>query len=468
MTIGMYEPHNPLHAVDSYKLSHFLQYPPHTKRVYSYLESRGGKWPRTVFFGLQPILKTYFQFRVTEQMVRKRAARAEKHGVPFPEAGWLRIVNKHDGYMPLSIQAVPEGSVIPVHNALMTIENTDPELPWLTTWIETLTQRIWYPITVATLSWHAKQIIKQELLRTSDVPIDLILPSRLHDFGARGTSSGESAAIGGSAHLVNFAGTDNMEALDYVAEFYGEDMAGFSIPASEHSTMTAWGRSGETDAYRNMVEKFSKPGSYYATVSDSYNLWTAINDIWGGTLRDAVLGGGGTLVIRPDSGHPPTVVVKALGMMSERFGFTENSKGFKVINSAVRLIQGDGVSIESIPEILSAVAHAGFSTENLALGMGGGLLQKMDRDTQKFAIKASAVDINGTWRGIGKDPITDHGKRSKMGRLALIREHDKYETVGEDDNHWRNMMRPVYRNGQILKEYSFTEVREQANREAMD
>ncbi len=466
---GDYVPHNPLTAVDSYKMSMSVQYPPHTRKVYSYIESRGGQWPRTLFFGLQHALKTYLSTRVTEQMVRTAASRAKMHGLPFPEEGWMRVVNQHGGYIPVSIRAVPEGSVIPVRNALAVVENTDEELFWMTTWIETLLLRaVWYPTTVATKSWHAKQIIKQHLIRTSDTPLDQVLPFRLHDFGARGVSSGESAAIGGAAHLVNFMGTDTIEALDFVAEYYGEKMAGFSIPAAEHSTMTAWGRSGETDAYRNMLDQFAKPGALVAVVSDSYDIWHAISNIWGGTLRERVMQSGATVVVRPDSGHPATIVVKALEGLAEKFGSTNNSKGYKVLHPSVRLIQGDGIDDSSIPEILNAVAHAGFSTENLAMGMGGALLQKLDRDTLKFAMKASAVDINGTWRYIGKNPITDPGKVSKQGRLALIRENGKYETVAESGNHWRDLMQPVYRNGRILKEYSFSEVRERSNQEAMD
>ena len=128
--------------------------------------------------------------------------------------------------------------------------------------------RVWYPTTVSTVSWHIKQLIRRYLEETSDDP-GAELPFKLHDFGAREVSSYESAAIGGLAHLVNFKGTANVSALLAGRNYYGEPMAGFSIPAAEHSTITAWGRDGEEAAYRNMIRTFGKPGGVFACVSDS-------------------------------------------------------------------------------------------------------------------------------------------------------------------------------------------------------
>jgi nicotinamide phosphoribosyltransferase len=210
----------------------------------------------------------------------------------------------------------------------MTVESTDARVPWMTSWIETALMRIWYPISVATQSWMIKKIIHRYLEETSDDP-EAELPFKLHDFGSRGVSSQESAAIGGAAHLVNFTGSDTVAGIWLANQIYHHPMAGFSIPAAEHSTMTAWGREGEVDAYRNMLDRFARPGSVVAVVSDSWDLWNALENIWGGTLREAVISSGATVVIRPDSGHPATVVLRALKILEERFGVTTNSKGFK-------------------------------------------------------------------------------------------------------------------------------------------
>ena len=290
---------------DSYKASHFLQYPPGTTRLLGYFESRGGLYGETVFFGLQYLLEEYLSRRVTDADVTEAAAFFAAHGLPFPEEGWRYIARDLDGRLPVRIRAVPEGSVVPVRNALMTVESTDERVPWIVSWLETQLVRLWYPLTVATLSWHIKRRIFEYLARTSDDPLGE-LPYKLHDFGARGVSSAESAGIGGMAHLVNFRGSDTVEGVMFARRYYGAEMAGVSIPAAEHSTVTAWGRERERDAYRNFVERFLGPGKYpiAACVSDSYDLWNAIETIWCEDLRDLIEASGSTLVIRPDSGDP--------------------------------------------------------------------------------------------------------------------------------------------------------------------
>jgi len=456
---------NPILNTDSYKASHYLQYPPGTTRVFSYVESRGGAWDRTLFFGLQAILKQEFLTPVTRAHVEEARELLAPHGVPFNEAGWLRLIDRHGGYLPLDIRAAPEGSVIPVHNAMMSVVNTDPEFFWLTSYVETALLRVWYPVTVATISWHVRQSIKAALEQTADDP-QAELPFKLQDFGARGVSSYESAALGGLAHLVSFKGTDTLAALLAARNLYHEPMAGFSIPAAEHSTITAWGRDGEVDAYANMVAQFGKKGKIFACVSDSYDIFAAVEKMWGEALREKVVESGATLVVRPDSGDPETIVAKTLELLAARFGFDVNSKGYKVLRH-VRVIQGDGVNPESIKAMLARIVRDGFSTENVAFGMGGALLQRLDRDTQKFAYKASAAEIGGAWRDVYKDPVTDHGKRSKRGLLGLVNDGG-YRTVAVDAERFEpagggvNLLRPVYRDGELLVDEALSVIRERA------
>ncbi|HET7358780.1 MAG TPA: nicotinate phosphoribosyltransferase, partial [Rhodanobacteraceae bacterium] len=298
---------NLLLNTDSYKASHWLQYPPGTEATFLYLESRGGRHDRTLFFGLQAILKRYLSRPITGADIDAARAVLGAHGEPFNEAGWRHILEHHGGTMPVRIRAVPEGAVVPTHQALMTVESTDPRAFWLPSYLETLLLRVWYPITVATLSWYVRQTIRQFLERTSD-DVDGQLPFKLHDFGSRGVSSLESAAIGGAAHLVNFQGTDTLAALGLAREYYHEPMAALSIPAAEHSTITAWGREREVDAYRNMLHHFAKPGALVSVVSDSYDIYHAIGELWGKALRREVIASGAIVVIRPDSGEPVDVV----------------------------------------------------------------------------------------------------------------------------------------------------------------
>ncbi len=445
--------------VDSYKASHWLQYPPRTTGLYAYVESRGGRYPETLFFGLQYILKRYLSQPLQAWMITEAAEMFAAHGVPFNQPGWELILNRWDGRLPIRIKAVPEGLVIPTHNVLMTIESTDPEAFWLVSWLETLLMRVWYPITVATQSWQLKRLIYDSLARTATDP-QAEIGFKLHDFGARGVSSCESAGIGGLAHLVNFLGTDTVQALVYGRDFYDCPMAGYSIPAAEHSTITAWGREAEVDAYRNMIQQFARPGSLVAVVSDSYDLWHAIDHLWGDQLRQQVIESGATVIIRPDSGNPLEVVPQALEKLAARFSCEVNPKGYRVLNS-VRLIQGDGVNPESIAAILAKTEALGFSTSNLAFGMGGGLLQKLNRDTQKFAMKCSEVIVANQARAIAKTPITDPGKTSKRGRLALVKTATGYETIPWSPD-GPDLLELVYENGELSRDESLGVIRQRA------
>jgi nicotinamide phosphoribosyltransferase len=446
---------------DSYKASHWLQYPPGMDGMFSYVESRGGLYERTVFFGLQSILKEYLTHAVTHAEIEEAGLIFAAHGEPFNEAGWRYVVNSLGGRLPVSIRAVPEGSVIPTHNVLATVESTDANCFWLASYIETLLLRLWYPTTVASISWHIKQLIRSHLERTSDDPAGQ-LPFKLHDFGSRGVSSLESAALGGMAHLVNFKGTDTVAALLAANRYYGEPMAGFSIPAAEHSTITAWGRDGEEAAYRNMIARYGKPGAIFACVSDSYDVYGAIEKLWAGSLKRAVIESGATLVVRPDSGDPPDVVERCARLLDQGFGSTLNRKGYKVLEH-VRLIQGDGINEKSIAAILARLTTAGFATDNIAFGMGGGLLQQVNRDTQKFAMKCSAARLNGTWNDVYKDPATDPGKASKKGRLDLYRQSSdgSYVTcrLGDRPADRPSELVEVFRDGEITREWTFAEVR---------
>lgn len=447
---------------DSYKGSHWLQYPPRTTSMFSYLESRGGKYTHTVFFGLQYYLKTYLQgCVVTVDQVNEAKEFFEKHGEPFNYDGWMYIAKDLKGKLPIRINAVPEGLVVPTHNVLMTVESTDPKVFWIVSWLETLLMRIWYPITVATVSYHIKQLAKSYLERTHDNLTDLDF--YLHDFGSRGVSSQESAAIGGAAHLVNFLGSDTLAGVDCANSLYGTrvGMAGYSIPAAEHSTMTMWGRDREVDAYRNMIRQYGKPGSIFAVVSDSYDLYNAIENIWGKELKTEVLNCGATLVIRPDSGHPATVVLKALQLLEQQFGASYNTKMFKLINS-VRVIQGDGVNEESIREVLETMKDNGYSAANVKFGMGGALLQQVNRDILKFAFKCSSAVVDGKEIDVYKDPVTDPGKRSKRGKLNLVYLGGQYRTTN-DMNSIGTVLKTVFENGEIKKSYTLDEVRHNSN-----
>jgi nicotinamide phosphoribosyltransferase len=445
---------------DSYKGSHYKQYPPGTEGVYSYFESRGGRWSDIVFFGLQYYLKRYL---AGEQVTAAKIDEAEAifakhfgHTSFFNRAGWEHILNAHQGRLPVWIKAVPEGSVVPNRNVLMTIENTDPRCYWLTNYLETLLVQVWYGSTVATQSREMKKVLLHYLEETGDPSL---ADFKMHDFGFRGVSSVEAAGVGGAAHLVSFRGTDTMAGLLVARDFYGCEMAGFSIPAAEHSTITSWGREHETEAYENMLDQF--PHGAVAVVSDSYDIFRACREIWGGALRAKVLQRDGLLVIRPDSGEPTRIVPEVLDILGERFGQEANAKGYKVLHPRVRIIQGDGIDFDTLTAILEAMKAKKWSADNIAFGSGGGLLQKLHRDTLKFAFKCSSATVASAERDVFKEPITDNGKRSKAGRMKLVRTTGGYATIpahadGED------LLVEVFRDGVVLRDWSFADIRARA------
>jgi nicotinamide phosphoribosyltransferase len=424
---------------DSYKTSHYKQYPPKTQTVYSYFEARSGaKYPYVVFYGLQYYLKRYLAGQVvTEHKINKAKKFIDQHmgeGL-FNEEGWRHILDVHNGNLPVEICAVDEGKKSNISEPLITIQNTDPKCYWLTNYLETLLVQVWYPTTVATISNYVKSIILKSLEETGD---PTLIDFKLHDFGFRGVSSVESAGLGGSAHLINFKGTDTMEAINFIQEWYGTDeMPGFSIPASEHSTITSWGQENEIKAFENMINSY--PFGPVACVSDSYDIYRACSDYWGTQLKDKIISRDGFLVVRPDSGDPEEVVVKCLSILADKFGAPVNNKGFRVLDPHVRLIQGDGCTPDSIEKILLKMKTKRFSADNVAFGMGGGLLQKLDRDTQRFAFKCSAIEIDGNWRDVYKSPVTDSTKNSKSGRFSGLK--------------------TVFKNGMVWQPVDFSEVR---------
>ncbi|QIV94116.1 nicotinate phosphoribosyltransferase [Allofrancisella frigidaquae] len=465
---------NILLMTDSYKHSHPFQYPKDTNYLHFYLESRGANnaslGSQTKFFGLQYYIKKYLSKPITIDMVDEAENILNAHGLPFHRQGFEKVIRKYSGFLPIRIRAVKEGSVVPVHNVLMTIESTDEELFWLPGFLETLLLKVWYPTTVATVSFNIKKLIKKYLLETAD-SLDK-LGFMLHDFGYRGVSSEESAGIGSAAHLVNFLGTDTLAALQFCKQYYYDNMAGFSIPASEHSTMTSWGEGShcEYHAFKNMIEQFGDNSVLYACVSDSWDFKQAIKS-WV-ALKDKVNAQKANLVIRPDSGDAVKNIIYALEELEKGYGSTVNSKGYKVINK-VSLIQGDGVNIQLIDRVLSLMKEKGYSAENIAFGMGGALLQgnfesSVNRDSFKFAIKCSAIKRENNVIGVLKNPSTDPAKKSKKGRLDLIKNTDgKYETIHLDENYQLGQYHPdsqlltYYENGRIILEQTLAEIRAQ-------
>jgi nicotinamide phosphoribosyltransferase len=466
--------HNLIYTLDSYKQLHDVMYPEGTEYVYSYFEARkGSEYEHTIFFGLQYILKHWLEgVVITKEMIDEAEPLLKEHfkfcGNVWNRAKWDYIVENHEGRLPVMINAVEEGSKISINNVLMTIVNTDKNCFWLTNALETLLQHVWYTSTVATRSNRIIEFIKKEFKKTVDNDQQWLAEFFLHDFGQRGVSCMEQAGIGGMAHLINSKGTDTDMAIPYAIQYYKAKMDGlcYSVPASEHSIATALGKEGEFEITKRLCKMF--PKGILSVVSDSYDIENAIK-IYCTDLKNDILARDGKFVVRPDSPRfngdtPANQIVWIANELGKGFGFTQNSKGYKVLNPKVGIIYGDGLKEKEIFDAVRGLIQAGWAASNCVFGQGGGLLQKLDRDTCRFAFKSSAQCRDGTWHDIYKEP-TDKSKASKKGKLKLVLQVGSHGsapvTVGYSDPR-KDLLETVFLNGEITKEIDFDTVRKNA------
>ncbi|KAJ3124614.1 hypothetical protein HK100_011181 [Physocladia obscura] len=432
--------HLPFHILtDSYKTTHPDLYPEAQKMV-AYSEFRqpyngDTEDARIVLYGIRYIIDAYLNKPWTQSDLDKAVLFFKTHRssldsttphapFPFPQHLFQKIIDNHGGYFPIKIEALPEGSVIYPHTPVFQITAVG-EFSRLVTYVETLLTQVWYPSTVATLSRRCKDAIESYFVKSVDEDAFGILESRLHDFGFRGCTSVEQSVIGGSAHLLNFTGTDTMSAAYYVQFELNEGKPiASSIPATEHSIMTSYRT--ERAAILKLIEMYGS--GFVACVMDSYDYTNALQNVLPAVATEKI-GKGGFLILRPDSGNPVDVVLEGLRAADQVFGHTVNSKGFKVINGC-SVIQGDGIGYKIIKEILQAVYDNKYSAQNVAFGMGGGLLQKVNRDTMSFATKLSHITYeDGTKKDVMKMPKTDFGKFSLPGELVVSKDKNNKTTL---------------------------------------
>jgi nicotinamide phosphoribosyltransferase len=457
---------NTILLADAYKYTHYLQFPKNTTNMAAYTESRGSDYDFIDYtrpFGLQGFIKDYLEGVVIEEWMIDEAVEllGEVFGTHeyFNEQGFRNLLDKYKGRLPISIKSVKEGIRLPLKNVQVWTESTDPEFAWLVPWIETMLLRAtWYPQTVCTISSAIKDI-ERNFSHICGCPTN---PFFLIDFGARGVSSHESAELGGAAHLVNYLGSDTVEGVRWAKHNYGKSATGYSVFATEHSSTTIYLREGEEEAYKRFLTVVPKD-KIVSIVSDSYDIEYAIKHIFGIKLRDIILSRDAPTVIRPDSGDPVETSLNILNWLWDIFGGTINDKGFKVINPNIRVLWGDGVNILSISKILNNIVKHGFSIENIFFGMGGKLLQGVNRDTFRFASKLCWAVVDGEERDVYKDPVGDTSKKSKKGRLKLIIKDGAYQTVREHEHpDCENQLIPFFLNGDVLVNQTFQEVRDNA------
>lgn len=454
--------------LDSYKFSHPFAYPEGIEGMSSYGEARVDSRDIVIPLGIQLLNKRYLTQRITSADIDAAEAFTEAHfgRKLFARAAWEKVVSVYGGALPLIIRAVPEGTVLRGRLPIYNVTCLDKDLAWMSAGFETMIQRsVWYPTTIATMDYA----IKKEIKRYYDLSCDdmSLLPFSLHDFGGRGVTCAEQAEIGGLAHTANFMGSDTVEGILAANFYYKIAMAAFSVYATEHSIECSWG--GGTDeaiAYiKHQIMQAKALGlPLVSIVLDGYNVYREA-ELCCTVLADFIKESGVKVVFRPDSGDMMEVVPRILALQEKAFGYELTSKGYKAIKY-VGVIQGDGVDHLAIKNLLgNVVVGRGYAASCVIFGSGGALLQKVNRDTLKFAQKASAILVNGEWKGVAKDPVTDSGKKSKEGVLTTVRSKITGELMaarldqGPLDSEWEDIMQLVYYQGELYNEVTMDEIR---------
>lgn len=479
---------NPILFTDGYKVDHRSQYPTGTTLVYANLTPRKSRMPgveSVVFFGLQYAIRHYlldefnlhFFAQPKERVLAQYKRRIETYLGPGAIT-YEHIEALHDlGYMPLEIRALPEGTRVPMRVPMFTIHNTLPEFFWLTNFLETLlSAALWLPCTSATTAAEYRKMLQGYAEQTGSDPA--FVDWQGHDFSFRGMGGVEAAMLSGAAHLLSFAGTDSIPAIDFLETYYGADadkeLVGGSVPATEHSVMCMGTQDGEIGTFRRLIEEVY-PRGIVSIVSDTWDFWQVIDEFLP-LLKPSILRRDGKVVIRPDSGDPVHIICGdpdapvgspehkgAVECLWDTFGGSVTDKGFKLLDPHIGVIYGDSITLARCQAICEGLIAKGFSPGNVVFGIGAFTYQYVTRDTFGFAMKATYGEVNGEGRAIFKEPKTDDGtKRSARGLLRVDRDAEG-ELVLKDNCTWEEakggLLEPVFRDGQFLKEWTLAEVR---------
>lgn len=480
---------------DFYKLAHREQYPEGTEYIYSTLTPRSNKYfpvaNEVVVFSIQAFAKKYLIGFFNDHFFNRPKAEVVAEykrfikfamGVENPDS--THIEELHDlGYLPIKLRALKEGTLAPIKTPVLTIENTHPKFFWLTNYLETImSNEIWLGMTSATIAFQYRKLLNEAAMRTVGNTEGVGFQG--HDFSMRGMSSLESSMASGAGHLLSFTGTDTIPAIFYLEEYYNanieNELVGVSIPATEHSVMSA-----NTDAdSRDEFEMFKRlatevyPTGFFSVVSDTYDFWKVVGEILP-RLKKEIMERDGRMVIRPDSGDPVLILcgdpeaedeLVRKGLIEalwDIFGGTITEKGFKLLDTHIGAIYGDSITLERAKAIIERLEEKGFASTNVVFGIGSYTYQYNTRDTFGFAMKATHAVINGEERLLFKDPKTDDGtKRSQRGRVVVGRNAlgnivyvDGLDIADQGLYSSIDMLEEVFVDGKLVRNESLAEIR---------
>ncbi|NOW84247.1 nicotinamide phosphoribosyltransferase [Clostridium beijerinckii] len=486
---------DPLLLTDFYKTIHHMCYAPGLTKLVSYWTprmSRKENMNKVVMFGLQSFIKKYLIeyfnenfFAIPKDEIISEYKRVISRTMGIIAADTTHIEKLHDlGYLPIQIKAVQEGSRVNIKTPMIEITDTHDEFAWLVNYLETfMSCNIWQPMTSATIAYRYREIVEKYFdltVENGDVK------KACGDFSMRGFSSIESAQVSSAGHLLSFDLTATISSILYLEKYYNcnieNEIVGLGTPSTEHSVMCTYG-TDELKAYKRLINEVF-PSGVLSIVSDTYDYWNLITNILP-ILKEDILNRDGKVVIRGDSGDPVKIICGdseapndspaykgTVELLWDIFGGEINSKGYKVLNSHIGTIYGDSITVERCEEICKCLEKKGFAVSNCTFGIGSYTYQYNTRDTFGFALKATHAVINGEEKFIFKDPKTDTGnfKKSQKGMCYVYREGEdilyKDElTLKEQEEYKDNLLEVVFKDGNLIKDYSLKEIREKLHGE---
>ncbi|HDK7314161.1 TPA: nicotinate phosphoribosyltransferase [Clostridium botulinum] len=487
---------NSMLLTDFYKTIHHHCYVEGLEYLTSYWTPRMSrtKENEVVMFGLQGFIKKYLIqyfndnfFNKSKEEIINEYKRIIKYTMGENYADTEHIERLHDlGYLPLEIKAISEGTLVPIKVPMIQIKNTIKGFGWLVNYLETfMSCNIWLPITSATTG-HAFRKIINGYYDTSVEEGARDKNSACGDFSMRGMTCLESAINSSAGHLLSFTSTATIPVIPYLEKYYNcnveNEVIGLGTPSTEHSVMSSYGKSHELDCYKRLINE-QYPKGNLSIVSDTYDYWSLLTKQLP-KLKEGIMKRDGKVIIRPDSGNPVDIICGdnkarkdspayrgSIEILWDIFGGYINKKGYKVLDSHIGLIYGDSITVERCEEICERLIQKGFTVSNVTFGVGSYSYQYNTRDTYSFALKATHAVVDGKERFIFKEPQTDSGNFKKSQKGMCIVYKDKYNNITYKDelfieevkNFKNNLLTTVFKDGEIIKEYTLEEIRQRLN-----
>ena len=482
---------NPMLLIDFYKAVHAEMLPKNITKSVSYFTprmSRVKRWDKVVMFGLQGFIKTYLIDYFNEEFFDKPFEEIIYEYKRIMDASLGKDAYKIDkleslhklGYLPIEIVALPEGTIVPMHVPMFGITNTHKDFAWLPQSLESLiSAEMWHPMLAATVGMTYRGIVNHyyDLTCEDNIPRSKALGA----FDFRGEECLESAVKAGAGWCLSFLNTATVPTIPYLEKNYfcdcTKESVAYGSPSTEHSVMCSnYAVDGDEITLLRRLLTEIYPNTSFSAVLDSYDYWNIIDNILP-QLKTEIMNHNGCMLMRGDSGDCVEVVTKTVFKLWEEFGGTVNSKGYKVLDPHVKAIYGDSITVQRCEEIYRILMKNGFACSNVALGVGSfsfqcieedGVLKPFTRDTFSSCIKATYCEINGKPFPIFKNPKDGGFKKSQKGCCRVYTRCDG-SIYYEDELTWEqaiksgkhgNMLIPVFKDGELLKEQSLKEIRD--------